>query len=107
MLLQQVAAVLHNCQAAKIRVTLKAGYIIKEALPSYIIHGTEGSFIKQRADVQETQLQQGLHPDVIGYGIESDETKGLLHTNTVKEYVATENVCCIFHYNYSGYCVSA
>ncbi|MBA4196500.1 MAG: oxidoreductase [Chitinophaga sp.] len=72
------------------RVTLKAGYIIKEALPSYIIHGTEGSFIKQRADVQETQLQQGLHPDVIGYGIESDETKGLLHTNTVKEYVATE-----------------
>jgi len=79
------------------RVTLKSGYIVKEALPSYIVHGTEGSFIKQRADVQEMQLQQGVQPDAVGYGIESEDAKGLLHTNAVKEYVATE------HGNYYDY----
>ena len=35
------------------RVRLKAGFFVREAVPSYIIHGKIGSFLKPRGDVQE------------------------------------------------------
>ena len=41
-----------------LRVRLKGSYLVREALPAYIFHGTKGSFIKPRADVQETDLQK-------------------------------------------------
>jgi scyllo-inositol 2-dehydrogenase (NADP+) len=65
---------------AAFRVRLKAGYLVRETLPAFIIHGHTGSFLKSRADVQETNLVAGIKPNTINWGIESVEESGLLHT---------------------------
>lgn len=63
-----------------LRVRLKASYQVKEILPAYILHGSMGSFIKSRADVQEADLQAGRIPTGDNWGKEREENKGLLHT---------------------------
>ena len=62
------------------RVRLKAGYFVREALPAYIFHGSKGSFIKSRADVQEINLVAGLKPNLTDWGTEPELEQGLLHT---------------------------
>ncbi len=62
------------------RVRLKAGYLMREPVPSYIVHGTKGSFLKSRADVQESLLLKGLKPDGTDWGTEPETEQGLLHT---------------------------
>ena len=63
-----------------LRVRLRAGYFVREHAPSYIVHGTKGSFLKTRADVQETDLQAGKKPSGKGWGVEPEKEQGLLHT---------------------------
>jgi scyllo-inositol 2-dehydrogenase (NADP+) len=63
-----------------LRVRLKASYLVREALPSYILHGSKGSFIKSRADVQEARLQAHVSPGIADWGIEPVSEEGLLHT---------------------------
>lgn len=63
-------------------VRLKAGYLVREALPAYIIHGTKGSFLKSRADVQEKDLLVGKQPTGPEWGMEPENERGLLHTDT-------------------------
>jgi scyllo-inositol 2-dehydrogenase (NADP+) len=60
-------------------VQLRGGYFFKEPTPSYIVHGKKGSFLKTRADVQETQLLKGMKPNDPAYGIEPPEEFGKLH----------------------------
>ena len=62
------------------RVRLHAGYFVREPVPSYVVHGKLGSFLKPRADVQEDLLQKGMKPNEKEYGVEPDEGHGLLHT---------------------------
>jgi len=62
------------------RVRLHSSYLVREPLPSYSIHGSLGSFIKARTDVQEAALQAGMTPDAPDWGVEPDKEKGLLHT---------------------------
>lgn len=62
------------------RVRLRAGYFVREPAPSYIIHGTKGSFLKTRADVQEADLQAGKKPLNPDWGVEPKQEQGLLHT---------------------------
>ncbi len=73
------------------RVRVKASYQVREALPGYIIHGSKGSFIKPKTDMQEEQLQSGMLPTADGYGTEPESEKGLLHTEingkVIKEYI--------------------
>lgn len=61
------------------RVRLKAGYIVKEVLPSYIVHGTKGSFVKNRADIQEAGLLLNEKPDLIKWGKEPESEQGILN----------------------------
>ena len=63
-----------------LRVRLKASYIVKEPTPAYIIHGTNGSFLKKRADVQETNLQAGKKPNNSTWGTEPKTEAGILHS---------------------------
>jgi scyllo-inositol 2-dehydrogenase (NADP+) len=60
-------------------------------MPGYQIHGTLGSFIKHKTDVQETDLQANKKPGGNDWGIEPESQKGLLHTEKdgkiIKEYV--------------------
>jgi len=62
------------------RVRLKAGYFVREAHPSYTIHGKKGSFLKQRGDVQEDELKIGKKPNRESWGTELDDFEGILHT---------------------------
>jgi len=75
------------------RVRLKAGYLVREALPSYIVHGTKGSFIKSRADVQEPLLLKGFKPNLTDWGTEPETEQGILHTEkdgmVIREKVPT------------------
>lgn len=59
---------------------LHASLLVREPMPAFILHGTKGSFIKTRADVQEAKLNQGNSPCVSDWGQESASEKGLLHT---------------------------
>lgn len=73
------------------RVRIKGSYQVREALPGYIIHGSKGSFIKPKTDVQEVQLQAGLLPSDTDFGIEPETEQGLLHTELngeiIKKYI--------------------
>lgn len=62
------------------RVILKSSYFVREALPGNILHGTKGSFIKSKSDVQEKALQAGKIPGTSDWGVEPESAKGLLHT---------------------------
>ena len=64
----------------RLTVRLRCSYLVKEALPGYIIHGEKGSFIKTKTDVQEAMLQANLSPTIPDWGKEPDSEKGLLHT---------------------------
>lgn len=83
------------------RVRLKASFFIREPLPSYVIHGKKGSFIKSRGDVQEDELKAGKKPMVSDWGIEPVYKSGVLHTeiegSTVRENIPT------LHGNYYGF----
>lgn len=83
------------------RVRLKGSYQVREALPGYIIHGSKGSFIKPKTDVQEMQLQSGILPTDAAYGVEPATEKGLLHTE--KDGKITREYIDSFKGNYSEY----
>lgn len=78
----------------KLRVRLKASYIVREALPGYILHGLKGSFIKPKTDIQEMLLKEGVIPGKKDWGTEPDTEKGLLHTEIkgkeVIEFITSE-----------------
>jgi predicted dehydrogenase len=63
-----------------LKVTLKAGMLVREPCPRFILHGTEGSFVKYGLDVQEEALKQGLTPDTPKWGEEPEGQWGTLYT---------------------------
>ncbi|MEO6669125.1 MAG: Gfo/Idh/MocA family oxidoreductase [Ferruginibacter sp.] len=60
-------------------VRLKAGLIVKEIPPAYSFHGTQGSFVKSRADIQEEFLKSGIQPDSVDWGKEPVDAAGTLN----------------------------
>lgn len=59
---------------------VKSSYLVREATPRYILHGTEGSFIKYGIDPQEQALKDGRIPGFQGWGLEGKEFWGKLNT---------------------------
>jgi predicted dehydrogenase len=74
------------------RVRLHSGYFVREPVPSYVVHGKLGSFVKTRGDVQEVKLQAGEKPTKDGWS-EPESERGLLHTEkdgkVVREKITT------------------
>lgn len=64
-----------------IKVTLKGSYLVKEAGPRYILHGTHGSFIKYGIDPQEEALKAGINPTISNWGMETKDFWGILNTD--------------------------
>lgn len=64
----------------EIIVTLKSSCLVREPGPRYILHGTEGSFIKYGADPQEALLKEGGSPLGENYGREHRLLWGKLNT---------------------------
>lgn len=65
---------------SSLRVRLKSGFFVREAIPSYVLHGKKGSFLKSRGDVQEDDLKAGKKPDLIHWGKELTAQEGILNT---------------------------
>jgi len=74
-----------------LKVTLKAGMLVKEKGPTYSIFGTKGSFLKYGEDVQEAALKTGEkpkgHPN---WGKEPKEIWGKLNTTEEQRLVESE-----------------
>lgn len=69
-----------NLYYPNLKVTLKSGYLVREEGPRYMIHGTEGSYVKYGIDPQEEALTEGLLPSVTGWGEEDKSKWGILNT---------------------------
>ncbi len=74
----------------RLRVRLKATCIAREPLPSYILHGMKGSFIQQRSDLQEQQLNAGAVPSLESWCLPPSQPDGLLHTEINGEVIRRE-----------------
>ncbi len=63
------------------RVVLKAGMLVKEPLPRYIVTGDKGMYVKYGLDIQETDLNAGLTPlTKNNWGSEPKENHGIVNT---------------------------
>lgn len=60
--------------------TLKAGKLVKQPGPQFILHGTEGSFLKHGRDPQEALLRNDQQPYGNGWGEEPANRWGSLET---------------------------
>jgi scyllo-inositol 2-dehydrogenase (NADP+) len=63
-----------------LKAILKAGMLVKEPGPHFILHGTAGSFVKYGMDPQEAALRQGLSPSTPKWGMEPPQQWGKLNT---------------------------
>jgi scyllo-inositol 2-dehydrogenase (NADP+) len=68
----------HLSYPNQLNVYLTSGLLLAEVLPGFAVHGTLGSFVKERCDVQEAQLDGGMLPTDEGYGIEPAGSDGKL-----------------------------
>lgn len=61
-----------------LNVYVTSSLLVASPLPAFVVHGTRGSYIKARTDVQEEQLDKGLSPADAAYGVEPDGSEGQL-----------------------------
>ena len=80
----------HLIYPNQLNVYLTSGLLIAEHLPGFVVHGTLGSFVKDRNDVQEAQLDAGMLPTDPAYGIEPEGSDGKLVTMEADNKKATE-----------------
>lgn len=85
----------------KLRVRLKATCVARESTYAYTLHGMKGSFLQQRSDMQEQQLQAGVKPSLVNWCPAPAVPDGLLHTEINGEVVRKETTSSPG--NYMGY----
>ncbi|KAI9229509.1 MAG: oxidoreductase domain-containing protein [Piptocephalis tieghemiana] len=61
-----------------IRVILRAGMLVRETGPRFMVFGTKGSFIKSGFDPQESKLKEGYKPGDPGFGEDEESAHGSL-----------------------------
>ncbi len=71
---------IHLLYPEGVQVFITMSMLVAEPQPAFILHGTKGSYVKQRADVQEQQLLEGITPSSPLYGIEASGKHGILTT---------------------------
>lgn len=78
-----------------VNVFVTSSMLVVNPQPGFVLHGVNGSFIKQRTDIQEEQLLAGMKLTDPAYGIESPSKDGLLTTidaegNKTEEIIKSE-----------------
>jgi scyllo-inositol 2-dehydrogenase (NADP+) len=68
-------------------VILKSSYLVREQGPRFILHGTEGSFIKSGIDPQEQALKDKKVPGTSGWGAEPEALWGKVNTSVEGKHV--------------------
>lgn len=84
-----------------LRVRLHSSYLVREAGPGFIVHGSRGSFLKTRADIQEDDLLAGKKPEGAAWGREPEGAQALLHTEKDGKIIREE--IPILQGNYMGF----
>lgn len=64
------------------KAVLRAGMLVREQSPHYVVHGTCGSYVKYGLDVQEEALKQGHRPQSVNslWGHEPEKNWGKINT---------------------------
>jgi len=77
------------------RVKLRATDISVASQPGYIIHGLNGSFLKDRSDLQEEHLLAGIKPKATHWSAEPENAEGILtymrQDEKIREVIPTED----------------
>jgi len=76
----------------EVQVFLTTSMLVVDAQAAFVIHGTKGSFIKQRADIQEKQLLEGMSPENNSFGIEASGKEGILTTVSENGTILQEKI---------------
>jgi predicted dehydrogenase len=84
-----------------LRVRLKATCIARESNWAYTLHGMSGSFLQQRSDMQEQQLQNNVAPSLTSWCPPPAEPDGILHTTINEQLVRKQTTSSPG--NYMGY----
>jgi predicted dehydrogenase len=71
---------IHLSYPKGLQVFITMSMLVADVQPAFIINGTKGSYIKQRTDIQEKQLLEGMLPTNPVYGIEAPDKDGVLTT---------------------------
>ncbi|MCG2461441.1 Gfo/Idh/MocA family oxidoreductase [Flavobacteriaceae bacterium F89] len=71
---------LHLSYPGELQVFITVSLLVADAQPAFVLHGTKGSFIKNRTDVQEDQLLENRSPKDPLYGLEKENQQGILTT---------------------------
>jgi len=66
---------------------LRSSYLVREPGPSFMIHGTEGSFLAWGSDPQERDLKAGLIPGSEGWGLDPDFSHARINTDFEGEHI--------------------
>ncbi|HUH46733.1 MAG TPA: Gfo/Idh/MocA family oxidoreductase [Arenibacter sp.] len=66
------------------QVFITMSMLVVQPQASFVLHGSKGSYIKGRTDIQEKQLLEGMAPGDPLYGLEGDDKNGLLYTMNEK-----------------------
>ncbi|RYU87895.1 oxidoreductase [Mucilaginibacter terrigena] len=82
----------HLIYPNQLNVYLTSGLQIAGDTPGFWVNGTLGSFIKNRTDVQEAQLDKGMMPTNPAYGVEPAGNEGQLITVGIDNQKITEPV---------------
>jgi len=82
----------HLSYPHQLNVYLTSGLLIAEPLPSFVVHGTLGSYIKGRFDMQEAQLDSSMPPTDPAYGLEPAGSDGKLVTMGLENQKTTEYI---------------
>jgi len=86
---------IHLTYPNQLNVYLTSGLLMAQPQPGYIVHGALGSFVKDRTDVQEDQLDKGMMPTDFNFGIEPAGSEGqltLIGPDGAKQMEQVENV---------------
>ena len=73
-------AQIHLKYPNEFQIYLTMSLMVADPQPSIVLHGSLGSFVKHRADIQEDQLKEGMKPIHSDYGIEKPNSEGILTT---------------------------
>lgn len=64
----------------QLNVLVAGSLLTVQPMPAFIVHGSLGSYVKDRVDVQEAQLDKNMLPTDAAYGVEPDGAEGKLIT---------------------------
>ncbi len=62
----------------QLQVFVTTSLLVAAPLPSFIVHGSKGSYVKDRTNIQEEQLLSGMSLNDPKYGIEGPDNNGVL-----------------------------